>query len=332
MFSDREFCGYLVLWVDIIACIDIVIKFFTAFYNPITKEIIFDLSTSASNYVKNDFIIDLVGSLPFQAIFRPVKKVSFRESMYVFKILRTRCLIVYLEAMYFQFETDLKVQFRINIILKSIMFINYTAGCYFQLSRTIHYATEQKTPLAMWIVRDDILRANASVWRRYQTTLYYVTGLVSTSGTYYKYPKTIEETCVIIIIMYAGYMFLTYLIITIHCYNIYTGHEEMQYNRKISELDNFIKKKGIDPNLSKKIFMYINYKWEGKYVNEQKIMQTLSKGLKLEIKLYECEKLLNKVNFLSHIPKEMFLDLIEYLQLETYLPGYVSIISIKQIA
>lgn len=328
MISDRKLCDKLVLGVDIIACIDIVVKFFTAFYNPVTKEIIFDLSTSASNYAKKDLIIDLVGSIPFQEIFRPLKKKSLGESMYAFKILRTRCLILYLESMYFQFETNLKVQFRINIILKSIMFINYTAGCYFQLSRTVHYAAGQKTPLGMWIVREDIVRANASVWRRYQTTLFYVTGLVSTSGAYSKYPKTVEETCIVVIIMYAGYMFLSYLVIVVYCYNIYMHHEEFQYNQKSSEIEYFIKKKGIESNLRKKIIVYMNYKWEGKYIDEETIMQTLSRGLKLEIKLFECEKLLNNVHFLRHIPKEMFLDLIEYLQLETYLPGSVSILNI----
>lgn len=309
---------------DLLACLNIVTKFLTAFYNPVTKEVIFDLSKTASNYVKNDFIFDLIGSLPLQILVMPLKRRSLRETMYFFKIFRARCLLVYLEEMFFQLEINLKAQYQIGIILKSIIYVQFTTALYFQFGKTTHILRGGKNPKNLWIVREQMHHPNSTVVGRYWTALFFVTGFVTTSGESNNYPGSIEETIIVVLIMCTGYIFLSYLIITVYCYNIYTRNEELQYNAKLSELESFFSKKGIPPNLQNKIFTYTDYKWEGKYFEEEKIMKTISRKIKMEIKLHECEKLLCMVPFLRNIPNKLFMDLLEYLHLEIYLPGRVS--------
>lgn len=309
---------------DMLACINIVTKFLTAFYNPVTKEIIFDLSETASNYVRNDFIFDLIGSLPLQILVIPLKKKSLRETMYFFKIFRSKCLFVYLEEMFFQLEVNLKAQYKIGIILKSMIYIQFTTAMFFQYGKTAQIIYGGKYPKSIWVVRQQMHQPNSTVIGRYWTSLFFVSGFVTTSGESNNYPGSTEETIMVVLIMCTGYIYLSYLIITVYCYSIYTRNEELQYDAKLSELKSFFTKKGIPPSLQNRVFTYTNYKWEGRYFEEEKIMHTLSRKIKMEIKLHECEKLLSTVPFLRNIPNKLFMDLLEYLHLEIYLPGKVS--------
>ena len=121
--------------IDVCFFLDIVLTFRTTYVHPMTGEEIFDLKKIAKHYLKNQFFLDLMATIPFEkiaAIFETVStnnrsQYTFISCLKLIRILRLGRLINYLNE-----SDDLKMQLRlIKLCFLLALYIHVSACIWF---------------------------------------------------------------------------------------------------------------------------------------------------------------------------------------------------------
>lgn len=307
-----------------ISLIDIVIKFMTGYQQSETREVILDLKKRMINYINDNFVYDIISAIPIHLFVIPLKKQLFEASMLFLKIFRTHCLFRYLNTVLNQLNFDFQTQNIIKLVLQYLLYIQWLTGIYYQVTEIVHVIL-LKFSVKNWIIQNHMHNKTPAIMR-YLTSLYYTTSFLTTSGTGQYVPDCPPDMFIMGCLMIFSIYLVLRLMIWVYTFTLYNSSLKIQYNSIFAELQHFMDRKFLTLKLRKKIYKFINYKWEGIYCVEGKIFNSLSNNLQLQIILCGCEKLLHKSQLFGKFPRSLVLELAKHLQLEIYLNEDVSLL------
>lgn len=303
---------------DFFALLDILVKFFTGAHHERLSEVIFDLPHSAREYIKRDFVFNFMGFLPIQHILYITDYKKMLDLSFFLKCFHFKCVMIYFGTICHQANLDFKWMYRFDILLRTIMLVHWTASFYNHLAkRYVDDYIEEMSGRSTWVV--------------YSLCLYYVTGIMSSSGqsnlVFDDYDHEMISACLMIM----GCVFQIYMIIkVITTTEMRFGHK-LAFGEKLNEAKCFMIDKRLPRVVRDKIYMFMMSKLCMLNYSEKKIMTRLNDHLRKEIKMHKCEKLLMKVPTFKKIPMTILVQIVDFLVQDTYLPGDVSthIISFK---
>jgi hypothetical protein len=111
--------------IDFLFIVDVIITFRTTFRDDEGNEVVEPLDI-AKGYIRGSFLLDLISSIPFEAIF----KLKGLEILGILKILRVLRIQSFIRKM--NFAADYKVLLKIILlVLYTILFMHWVACTWF---------------------------------------------------------------------------------------------------------------------------------------------------------------------------------------------------------
>lgn len=308
--------GIMKLVFDFLSCGDIIMTFFTGYYNRNAKQVILNPQRIAKRYILGFCIVDMLSSVPIHFMARLCgyeEEYPMLELVIFFKTLRLVTLMKYLDVLrdWYNFST---YKFK---VFKLILFASLTLlWC-----ASINYVIV-KSNLSRWlhtaIAKEGILEG--MIHGCFKTT--YVLLLVGHSDTpvkslVMKMMQTVGLQVGFILKLY----FLAQVVQILHKYNS-SGNK---YDQHVKQLDEYVRYKGLPEWMKRRIYRYTDFKYQKHFVKESEILSVLTPQLRQEIMLQECHEFLEKVMFFQGLPTSILVRVVSHLKVVIVLSNDVII-------
>ncbi|KAL8474485.1 hypothetical protein ACS0TY_031082 [Phlomoides rotata] len=269
--------------------IDIFICFFVAYRDPHSHTMVYDHNLIAIRYLKSRFLVDLLGCLPWDAIY----KASGRKEAvrYLLWIRLSRALRV--TDFFEKLEKDIRINYLFTRIIKLFvveLYCTHTAACiFYYLATTLPPSKEGYTWIGS-LQLGDFSYANfraIDLWTRYITALYFAVVTMATVG--YGEVHAVNTREMIFVMMYVSFdMILGAYLLGNMTALIVKGSKTERFRDKMGELIKYMNRNKLGKNISKEIKGHVRLQYESSYIDAAAI-QDLPLALRARIsnKLYE---------------------------------------------
>ncbi|KAJ3287692.1 anaphase-promoting complex subunit Hcn1 [Rhizoclosmatium sp. JEL0117] len=117
-------------------------------------------------------------------------------------------------------------------------------------------------------------------------------------------PETMGEQATTLVFIVCGAVLYALLVGLLSSAAVAYDSSGRLYRQKIDELTEYLKWKHIDKETQKKVLGYYEYKYRGKYFEEQTLLADLNGSLRMELATINCRRLIEKVPFLKRDLKD----------------------------
>ncbi|KAL6281725.1 hypothetical protein ACE6H2_018606 [Prunus campanulata] len=269
--------------------IDIVVRFFVAYRDFHSHRLVYNRNLIALRYLKSRFLLDLLGCLPWDAIY----KASGREEgvRYLLWIRLSRACRV--TEFFEKLEKDIRINYLFTRIAKLFvveLYSTHTAACFFYyLATTMPRSQEGYTWIGSLKMGDYSYShfREIDLWKRYITSLYFAVVTMATVGYGEIHAVNVRE--MIFIMFYVSFDMIlgAYLLGNIAAL-IVKGSKTEKFRDKMTELIKYMNKNRLDRGISKEIKNHLRLQYDRSYT-EATVLQDIPASIRSKIsqKLYE---------------------------------------------
>lgn len=302
---------------DILSCSDILVTFFTGYYNRQAKKIILNPRRIAKHYVLGYLVVDMLSSVPIHYIaytfFGYREEYPMLELVVFFKTFRLVTLMKFLDVFrdWYKFST---YKFKVfKLILFALISLMWCASVNYVIARSHTSSWLHDTTINEGII-DGLIHGC------FKTT--YVLLLVGHSDTpvesvIIKLLQAIGLQVGFILKLY----FLAQVVQILHKYNSSAN----KYDQHMKQLDEYVRYKGLPEWMKRRIYRYSDFKYQKHFVKESEILSVLTPQLQQEIMLQECHEFLEKVVFFQGLPTSILIRVVSHLKVVIVLSNDVII-------
>lgn len=164
---------------------------------------------------------------------------------------------------------------------------------------------------------------NYTLINKYTRTMMITLKLVLQSGYGDETSDSIPNMLVTTFLMFAGWIYSTYLLVLISNVLLASANSENKYEEISNELDAFCDSKRLSNELRMKIKTVFKYKFHEHYFNEDAIKESTPANLSKKIMMHACSNLVERVALFRDLPQLLLEKIIRCLKLEIFFPGDV---------
>ncbi|ORY49941.1 camp-binding domain-like protein [Rhizoclosmatium globosum] len=117
-------------------------------------------------------------------------------------------------------------------------------------------------------------------------------------------PETLAEQATTLLFIVCGAILYALLVGLLSSAAVAYDSSGRLYRQKIDELTEYLNWKHIDEQTQKKVLGYYEYKYRGKYFEEQTLLADMNNSLRMELASINCRRLIEKVPFLKRELKD----------------------------
>ncbi|XP_033331494.2 potassium/sodium hyperpolarization-activated cyclic nucleotide-gated channel 1 [Megalopta genalis] len=339
-FQNNDIWHVITDMVNLVFLCDIVLWFFTGYYDYQTKVIVLDPRIVAIKYLRKYFLIDVMTALPITSVdgIFPHWK-WFCTALNMMKFLRIRNIIVYSRRLYgVSFATtlnrcamarkfvDARFQvYRINYqtykILETIIVVGLSihwAACFeYYIPICVEYLGTLSSQ--SWI-NSEFFRSKETSTERYLVCLNRaITALVRSA--HYLDMKTPEDILLNLLLTFIGFMGFVYSITQLAAL-LTTFHITIKRQLKImQQLEEYMRYKELPQALQRRLLVYYMYRNKKRFERNKKIIDEVSPYLREELILHNYLRLVSNVALFKHLPECVVAQLTSALRSEIYMSG-----------
>ncbi|KAH7529250.1 hypothetical protein FEM48_Zijuj05G0164600 [Ziziphus jujuba var. spinosa] len=269
--------------------IDIVVRFFVAYRDLHSHRIVYDRKLIAFRYLRSRFTVDLLGCLPWDAIY----KASGREEVvrYLLWIRLSRALRV--TEFFEKLEKDIRINYLFTRIAKLFvveLYCTHAAACFFYyLATTLPPVKEGYTWIGSLKMGDYSYThfREIDLWKRYITSLYFAVVTMATVGYGEIHAVNVRE--MIFIMFYVSFDMIlgAYLVGNIAAL-IVKGSKTERFRDKMAELTRYMNKNSLDKKMTRDIKRHMRLQFDRRYT-EASVLKDIPASIQTKIfqNLYE---------------------------------------------
>lgn len=285
--------------------------FFIGYYKKSTDKIILKPRQVILRYLCTHFFFDLVSTFNYNLLFGYTgfcKPLWFTRYQWSLKLIRLVTISEHLDNMQLRLELpdflyrSVKYALFSIVIILWLIFIDYSFDYYYERQITV-IPLEHK----FFLAADNILR------RLFLVDIY--KGL-------YKYIRS-PDLYVCCFSLQCAKIFEIWLLAKIcqilASYTMVT----LRYQTLIHQIKAYIRFKDLPKKMSKRIYSYINFRFQYCIFNEKTLMENLCLTLKKQILWHTCQNLVTKVETFKELPPAVLMKLVTMIKPEIYLPNDV---------
>ncbi|OQR71013.1 potassium/sodium hyperpolarization-activated cyclic nucleotide-gated channel 4-like, partial [Tropilaelaps mercedesae] len=318
---------------DTIFLLDIVVNFRTGIMNQDNSEqVILEPKEIAHHYIRSWFFLDLVSSIPLDYIFlifiqdyqdvntylqagRALRILRFAKMLSLLRLLRLSRLVRYVnqwEEVYFLNMASVFMKI-INLICMMLL-IGHWSGCLQFLVPML-----QGFPNNSWVTINDLVKKD---WfEQYSWALFKAMSHMLCIGYGRFPPQSVTDMWLTLLSMISGAT----------CYALFLGHttnliqsldsSRRHYREKLKQVEEYMAYRKLPRDLRQRIADYFEHRYQGKFFNEDDILNELSERLHEDVVNYNCRSLVASVPFFANADPDFVSDVVTKLKYEVYQPG-----------
>ncbi|CAG4953679.1 unnamed protein product [Colias eurytheme] len=310
-----------ILFCDAFAALDICTKFITGYNDEDKKSIVLNLGMIAKRYIKGNFILDFIGALPLQ-LYTPYPNCVYPTNtvMYIFKLPRLITLKDKWQNAYEQLELSYLTTAAIGVMVRVVLFFHWMTYIYYQVPV---FFSQNNYSFDVWSKRSFNMTKQPT-FQMYSTNLFWVVGLCIGAGYYRPVDEFIISDLILTsLISLLGLIFIIFSFATVFRLFIYSQYDRFTFNGKLRDLKEYMELKRLPNFLQKKILLFVNYKFNGTYFNEEYILNTINEQIKQDINMHCCKDLVSKIPLFQEMPVAFVNTIIFNLVEAVFMPGEV---------
>nr|XP_050854234.1 potassium/sodium hyperpolarization-activated cyclic nucleotide-gated channel 1-like [Vespula vulgaris] len=315
MDEKKQWYIYSNILDGIILC-DVIMFFFTGYYDHWKSIVILDPYIIARKYIKSTFIVDILPAMPYQLInFIVNKSAWYFVILNLVKIIRIRAIIVYSRRLcsIYQINRQWYKLFEMCIII--IISVHWAACLEYYIPLIVSNVLGRNR--GSWI-DSDALKERGTNFHKYLICLNRAT-IALVCSAHYLDMKTPDDMLFNIILSVMGMLgFIFALAQIMQFINTLQSATKTHY-KHFQQLQEYIKYKQLPYNLQHRILEYFNYCSKRKFTTYQHIIHQVSSYLQEELILHTYMKFINNVPLFQYIPESVMSQLINVLNFEIYL-------------
>ncbi|KAK8525950.1 hypothetical protein V6N12_020435 [Hibiscus sabdariffa] len=268
--------------------LDIVIRFFLAYRHTHSYRLVYDHRLIALRYLKSRFIVDFLGCLPWDAIYKLcVRKEPIRYMLWI-RLSRALRVTEFFEKL----EKDIRINYLFIRIVKLLVveyYCTHAAGCiFYYLATTLPPSKEGYTwigSLQMGEYRYSNFR-EIDLWKRYILSLYFSVVTMVTVGYGDIHAVNVREMIFVMIYVSFDMILGAYLIGNMAAL-IVKGSKTERFRDKMADLIKYMNRNNLDKQISKEIKGHLKLAYDRSYT-EATALQDVPASIRTKaIKVHE---------------------------------------------
>ncbi|KAL0917684.1 hypothetical protein M5K25_012764 [Dendrobium thyrsiflorum] len=309
--------------IQIIFLVDTILQFFIAYRDAHTYKMVHDRKTIALRYAKGDFCLDLLGCLPWDAIYKATGRRELIRCLLWTRLYRARKIKQFFKNM----EKDIRINYLFTRIVKLItveLYCTHTAACiFYYLATTIPPAKEGYTWIGSLTLGDYkyINFREIDFWRRYITSLYFAIVTMSTVG--YGEIHAVNAREMIFIMIYVSFdMILGAYLIGNMTALIVKGSKTERFRDRMTDLIKYMNRNKLDKDIRNQIKSHLRLQYESSYTRAS-ILEDIPIAVKAKISQSLYLEMVQRVPLFEGCSDEFLNQMVMKLNEEFFLPGEV---------
>jgi hypothetical protein len=315
---EISFEGSVIVYaIDIFFIIDLYINSNTSFRTAGAE--ITDKTSLLKHYNKTNLKIDLIASLPFDALFLiwsgfEIEGISIVIWLRTFRLLRIQHLFVILS----RWQNNHWVNpgyLRFTKFVVGMSFLSHLVACMWYLSAYIAHF-----PVKSWVVLNGI--ENSDNFTIYVRSLYWTITTMTTVGYGDITPHLNYEYIFAIFIMIIGAAMYAFIIGNIASIVSALDIQKTSYWNKLDTVKLYLRYRGVPAYLNERVRNYYEYRWENhRGLEEQQLLHELPDPLRLQIMMQLAKSLLDKIPLFKYSSENLRNVLLLALKSKTFDPN-----------
>ncbi|XP_035816039.1 potassium channel KOR1 isoform X5 [Zea mays] len=286
--------------------IDIVVRFFVAYRDPDTYRVVYSPAAIALRYCKSSFVFDLLGCLPWDAIYKACG--SKEEVRYLLWIRLTR--VTKVTEFFWRLEKDIRVNYLFTRIVKLIvveLYCTHTAACiFYYLATTLPESMEGHTWIGSLQLGD--YRSPA-------------VNFFPSSGYGDIHAVNIREMIFIMIYVSFDMILGAYLIGNMTAL-IVKGSRTERFRDKMKEVIRYMNRNKLGKEIREQIKGHLRLQYESSYT-EASVLQDIPISIRAKISQTLYKPYIESIPLFKGCSAEFIQQIVIRLQEEFFLPGEV---------
>ncbi|KAL9170064.1 hypothetical protein ABFS82_04G119700 [Erythranthe guttata] len=243
--------------------IDIILSFFVGFRDPHSHCMVDDRTRIAIRYLKSRFPVDLLGCLPWDAIYKACGRKEPVRYMLWIRLSRALRVTEFFEKL----EKDIRINYLFTRIIKLFvveLYCTHTAACvFYYLATTLPPSEEGNTWIGSLQLGDYSYEnfRHIDLWTRYITALYFAVVTMATVG--YGEIHAVNTREMIFVMVYVSFdMILGAYLLGNMTALIVKGSKTEKFRDKMGELIKYMNKNKLGKNISQEIKGHVRLQYE----------------------------------------------------------------------
>ncbi|KAK6285069.1 hypothetical protein POUND7_004021 [Theobroma cacao] len=303
--------------------LDIVLQFFLAYRDSQTYRMIYKRTSIAIRYLKSSFVIDLLGCMPWDIIYKASgRKEEVRYILWI-RLYRVRKVTEFFQNM----EKDIRINYLFTRIIKLIfveLYCTHTAACIFYfLATTLPPEEEGYTWIGSLKLGDYSYShfREIDLWKRYTTSMYFAIVTMATVGYGDIHAVNMREMIFIMIYVSFDMILGAYLIGNMTAL-IVKGSKTEKFRDKMTDVIKYMNRNRLDRDIRNQIKGHLRLQYESSYT-EGAVLQDIPISIRAKISQSLYMPYIVNVSLFKGCSAEFINQIVIRLHEEFFLPGEV---------
>ncbi|KAL0129336.1 hypothetical protein PUN28_004203 [Cardiocondyla obscurior] len=306
-------------FIDFVFITDIIVWFFTGYYDSRTQSIVLDPKSVAWRYLRGAFIVGVLLVLPLEYIIIVYNTMWWLAALNVLKIFWIQTIISYSRNLYYVYRINFHLYKLAEISVIIIICVHWAACLEYYLPLVIAKIAGENN--ASWI------RSSYMTNRRTRFAVYLTCvnrAIIALIGsTHYLSVSATEDIIYNLFLSVFGVLGMIYLLAQF-LQLMTTFHSTRKKHLKlIQQLQQYMRHKELPYPLQRRLLTYYNYRNKKGFERDKNIINHVSPYLQEKLLLHNYRRLLDSVELFRYLPQAVVTKLVGAVHSQIFMPNDV---------